>query len=195
MKKIAILGSTGSIGTQTLEVIRENKDIEVTGLAAGTNVDLLEKQIREAATLVAVEDLYRPYKPKRRTRAMIAREKGLESLANVILLQNLKEPVEKAAEAYISVEKGVESVQDAINGAMDILAEGISDDAKYRTYIRNITMNKGLLQSTAKDGEQKSVYETYYNYEEPVKKAANYITLSNEEDGVAEAIDKFCSQQ
>ena len=90
----------------------------------------LEKQIREAATLVAVEDLYRPYKPKRRTRAMIAREKGLEPLANVILLQNLKEPVEKAAEAYISVEKGVESVQDAINGAMDILAEGISDDAK-----------------------------------------------------------------
>ena len=88
----------------------------------------LEKQIREAATLVAVEDLYRPYKPKRRTRAMIAREKGLEPLANVILLQNLKEPVEKAAEAYISVEKGVESVQDAINGAMDILAEGISDD-------------------------------------------------------------------
>lgn len=126
----------------------------------------LEKQIREAATLVAVEDLYRPYKPKRRTRAMIAREKGLESLANVILLQNLKESVEKVAEAYVSGEKGVENVQDAINGAMDILAEGISDDAKYRTYIRNITMNKGLLQSTAKDGEQKSVYETYYNYEE-----------------------------
>ena len=75
----------------------------------------------------------------------------------MILLQNLKEPVEKAAEAYISVEKGVESVQDAINGAMDILAEGISDDAKYRTYIRNITMNKGLLQSTAKDGEKQSV--------------------------------------
>lgn len=103
----------------------------------------LEKQIREAATLVAVEDLYRPYKPKRRTRAMIAREKGLEPLANVILLQNLKEPVEKAAEAYISVEKGVESVQDAINGAMDILAEGISDDAKYRTYIRNIIHEQG----------------------------------------------------
>ena len=138
----------------------------------------LEKQIREAATLVAVEDLYRPYKPKRRTRAMIAREKGLEPLANVILLQNLKEPVEKAAEAYISVEKGVESVQDAINGAMDILAEGISDDAKYRTYIRNITMNKGLLQSTAKDGEKQSVYETYYNYEEPVKKAAGHRILA-----------------
>ena len=138
----------------------------------------LEKQIREAATLVAVEDLYRPYKPKRRTRAMIAREKGLESLANVILLQNLKESVEKVAEAYVSGEKGVENVQDAINGAMDILAEGISDDAKYRTYIRNITMNKGLLQSTAKDGEQKSVYETYYNYEEPVKKAAGHRILA-----------------
>ena len=128
MKRIAVLGSTGSIGTQTLEIVRTNKDIKITALAAGNNIELLEKQIREAATLVAVEDLYRPYKPKRRTRAMIAREKGLESLANVILLQNLKEPVEKAAEAYISVEKGVESVQDAINGAMDILAEGISDD-------------------------------------------------------------------
>ena len=138
----------------------------------------LEKQIREAATLVAVEDLYRPYKPKRRTRAMIARENGLEPLANLIFLQNLKEPVEKAAGAYVSAEKGVENVQEAINGAMDILAEGISDDAKYRTYIRNITMNKGLLQSVAKDGEKQSVYETYYNYEEPVKKAAGHRILA-----------------
>ena len=85
--------------------------------------------------------------------------------------------MEKAAEAYISVEKGVESVQDAINGAMDILAEGISDDAKYRTYIRNITMNK-VFSISSKDGEKQSFYETYYNYEEPVKKSGGHRILA-----------------
>ena len=130
----------------------------------------LEQQIRSAATLVAVEDLYRPYKPKRRTRAMIAREKGLEPLADLIFLQEAKEPLEETAASYVSEEKGVESPEAAIQGAMDILAERISDHPGYRTWIRNITMNKGLLQSSAKDEKVKSVYETYYNYEEPVKK-------------------------
>ena len=138
----------------------------------------LEQQIRSAATLVAVEDLYRPYKPKRRTRAMIAREKGLEPLADLIFLQEAKEPLEETAASYVSEEKGVESPEAAIQGAMDILAERISDHPGYRTWIRNITMNKGLLQSSAKDEKVKSVYETYYNYEEPVKKAAGHRILA-----------------
>lgn len=138
----------------------------------------LEQQIRSAATLVAVEDLYRPYKPKRRTRAMIAREKGLEPLADLIFLQEAKEPLEETAASYVSEEKGVESPEAAIQGAMDILAERISDHPGYRTWIRNITMNKGLLRSSAKDEKVKSVYETYYNYEEPVKKAAGHRILA-----------------
>ena len=138
----------------------------------------LEAQIQAALTLVEVEDLYRPYKPKRRTRAIIAREKGLEPLADLIILQQLKEPLENAAAPYISEEKGVASVQEAIAGAMDILAERISDNAQYRTYIRNITWNQGMLQSAAKDSEAKTVYEMYYSYEEPVKKAAGHRILA-----------------
>ena len=107
----------------------------------------LERSIRDAQTLVAVEDLYRPYKPKRRTRAMIAKEKGLEPLADLISMQMVKEPLLQAAAAYISQEKGVETAEDAIQGAKDILAERISDNAEYRTYIRNATMNKGVVQS------------------------------------------------
>ena len=130
----------------------------------------LERSIRDAQTLVAVEDLYRPYKPKRRTRAMIAKEKGLEPLADLISMQMVKEPLLQAAAAYISQEKGGETAEDAIQGAKDILAERISDNAEYRTYIRNATMNKGVVQSSAKDEKAQSVYEMYYNYEEPVKK-------------------------
>ena len=128
--------------------------------------------------LVAVEDLYRPYKPKRRTRAMIAKEKGLEPLADLISMQMTAEPVEKAAAGFVSEEKGVASVQEAIQGARDILAERISDNAAFRTYIRNITMNKGVIQSSAKDEKAQSVYEMYYNYEEPVKKAAGHRILA-----------------
>ena len=128
--------------------------------------------------MVAVEDLYRPYKPKRRTRAMIAKEKGLEPLADLISMQMTAEPVEKAAAGYVSEEKGVASVQEAIQGARDILAERISDNAAFRTYIRNITMNKGVIQSSAKDEKAQSVYEMYYNYEEPVKKAAGHRVLA-----------------
>ena len=138
----------------------------------------LELKIKEAQTLVAVEDLYRPYKPKRRTRAMIAKEKGLEPLADTISLQMTKEPLELVAAAYISEDKGVLSAADAIQGAKDILAERISDNAEYRTYIRNATMNKGVIQSAAKDEKAQSVYEMYYNYEEPVKKCAGHRILA-----------------
>ncbi len=137
----------------------------------------LEKQILEAATLVAVEDLYRPYRPKRRTRATIAQEKGLAPLADLIALQMCKGPVEEAAKEYISEEKGVASAEEAIAGAQDILAERISDQAEYRTYIRKVTMAEGTIQSSAKvEGE--SVYEMYYNYEETLKKTAGHRILA-----------------
>ena len=138
----------------------------------------LERQIHSAATLVAVEDLYRPYRPKRRTRATIAQEKGLGPLADAIALQMMKEPLEEAARAYLSEEKGVASIQDAIAGAGDILAERISDEAKYRTYIRNLTLKQGSIQSAAKDEKTESVYEMYYNYEETIKKAAGHRVLA-----------------
>ncbi|MDR0922736.1 MAG: RNA-binding transcriptional accessory protein [Hungatella sp.] len=138
----------------------------------------LEKKILEAQTLVAVEDLYRPYKPKRRTRATIAREKGLEPLADLIMLQMIKTPLTEAAAEYVSEEKGVSSPEEAINGAKDILAERISDHAEYRTYIRNATMNQGSLQGTAKDEKAESVYEMYYNYEETIKKSAGHRILA-----------------
>ena len=138
----------------------------------------LEKKILEAQTLVAVEDLYRPYKPKRRTRATIAKEKGLEPLADLIMLQMIKTPLTEAADQYLSEEKGVSSSEEAISGAKDILAERISDNAEYRTYIRNATMNQGSLQGTAKDEEAESVYEMYYNYEETIKKSAGHRILA-----------------
>ena len=137
----------------------------------------LERQIQEAATLVAVEDLYRPYRPKRRTRATIAQEKGLAPLADLIALQLCKGPVEEAAKEYISEEKGVASAEEAIAGAKDILAERISDQAEYRTYIRRVTMAEGTIQSSAKE-EGESVYEMYYHYEETLKKTAGHRILA-----------------
>ncbi|MGN0159479.1 MAG: Tex family protein [Brotaphodocola sp.] len=138
----------------------------------------LEKQILEAATLVAVEDLYRPYRPKRRTRAMIAKEKGLEPLAEMISLQMVKEPLEKLAAAYVSEEKGVAQAEEAIAGAKDILAERISDHAEYRAYIRKTTMEQGMISSSAKDEKAESVYEMYYNYEESIKRCAGHRVLA-----------------
>lgn len=138
----------------------------------------LEQQILEAKTLVAVEDLYRPYRPKRRTRATMAQEKGLAPLADLIALQMVKKPLEEEAQAYISEEKGVATAQEAIAGAMDILAERVADQAEYRTYIRNTTIAQGSIQSEAKDPEAESVYEMYYSYEEPVKKAAGHRILA-----------------
>ena len=138
----------------------------------------LEKQIKEAMTLVAVEDLYRPYKQKRRTRATIAKEKGLEGLANIIYLQMTDKPIPQEAEAFLSEEKGVASVEEAIAGALDIIAENISDEAEYRTYIRDITVKEGKLVTAAKDADARSVYEMYYDFEEPVSKAAGYRVLA-----------------
>ncbi|MBR6224015.1 MAG: RNA-binding transcriptional accessory protein [Lachnospiraceae bacterium] len=138
----------------------------------------LEKQIKEAETLVAVEDLYRPYKQKRRTRATIAKEKGLEGLADFVMMELASHPVDKEAENYLSEEKEVTTTEDAINGALDIIAERISDDAEYWSYIREFTMKEGQIVSAAKDSEVSSVYEMYYDFKEPVKKAAGYRVLA-----------------
>ena len=144
----------------------------------GLLTDELKAQIEKANTMVAVEDLYRPYRPKRRTRATIAKEKGLEPLANVIMLQMTKEPLIKAAEVYVSGDKGVNTPEEAIAGAMDIIAESISDNADYRTRIREITFKEGILSSTAKDADAKTVYEMYYNFTEPVAKMAGHRILA-----------------
>ena len=138
----------------------------------------LKAQILAAETLVVVEDLYRPYRPKRRTRATIAKEKGLEPLAALITLQQTKEPLENEAAKYLSEEKGVGSAEEAIAGAKDIIAESISDEADYRIWIRKITMQKGKLISTAKDPKAESVYEMYYEFEEPVNKLAGHRILA-----------------
>ena len=144
----------------------------------GKLTEELKQQILAAETLVVVEDLYRPYRPKRRTRAIIAREKGLEGLANIISLQMTDKPLEAEAESYLSAEKGVETVKDAIAGAMDIIAENISDEADYRIHIRKMTFENGRITSVAKDPESKTVYEMYYNFEEPVKKIAGHRVLA-----------------
>ena len=138
----------------------------------------LQKQIEDALTLVVVEDLYRPYKPKRRTRATIAKEKGLEPLAELILGQTTNVPLLESAAAFVSEEKGVESAQDAVDGAKDIIAETISDSADYRIRIREMTQEKGVMKSEAKDPEVSSVYEMYYEFEEPVKKLAGHRILA-----------------
>ena len=138
----------------------------------------LKDQILAAQTLVVVEDLYRPYRPKRRTRATIAKEKGLEPLANIIMLQMTNKSIEEEAEAFVSEEKEVASVAEAIAGAKDIIAEHISDEADYRIHIRDLTAKKGTISSVAKDLEAQSVYEMYYDFEEPVKKLAGHRVLA-----------------
>ena len=144
----------------------------------GKLTEELKAKIVAAQTLVVVEDLYRPYRPKRRTRATIAKEKGLEPLASLITLQKAKEPLEKLAEDYVNKEKGVETVKDALDGAKDILAEAVSDEAAYRSWIRKRTMQKGTLISTAKDEKQESVYEMYYEFEEALSKLAGHRILA-----------------
>ena len=144
----------------------------------GKLTDELRKQIEDAMTMVVVEDLYRPYRPKRRTRATIAKEKGLEPLANIIMLQMADKPIVEYAAEYISGEKEVLTAEDAIEGAKDILAETISDEADYRSYIRKITFDMGKIITTAKDEEAESVYEMYYNFEEPLKKLAGHRVLA-----------------
>ena len=144
----------------------------------GKLTDELKAQILAAETMVAVEDLYRPYKPKRRTRATIAKERGLEPLANVITLQMLNTPLEAEAAKFINPEKEVNSAEDAIARAKDIIAEAVSDEADYRTKIRDLTMKKGHVTSTAKDPEAESVYEMYYEFDEPVNKLAGHRVLA-----------------
>ena len=144
----------------------------------GKLTEELRDRILEAQTQVAVDDLYRPYRPKRRTRAMIAKEKGLEPLAMLMLLQQSKAPLDKLASAYINPEKEVKTVQDAVAGAKDIIAEQISDDAAYRSWIRNMTVKKGKVVSQAKDAEAESVYEMYYEFEEAVVKIAGHRILA-----------------
>ena len=181
--------ATGALNDEVLRnlydrliYLRNLEDKKQTVLASieeqGKLTEELKKQILAAETQVAVDDLYRPYRPKRRTRATIAKEKGLEPLANVIMLQMSKTPLEEEASAYVDVEKGVESVEDAIGGAKDILAEFVSDNADYRKHIRELTMKKGRLVSAAKDPEAESVYEMYYEFDEALSKVAGHRTLA-----------------
>ena len=181
--------ATGSLNDEVLRNLNErlsylrgleDKKTQVLGSIEeqGKLTEELKNQILAAETLVAVDDLYRPYRPKRRTRATIAKEKGLEGLADIIRLQLTKKPLEEEAKAYLSEEKGVLTVEDAIAGAGDILAEAVSDEADYRTYIRKATFEEGQLCSEARDEKAETVYEMYYHYEEPVKKAAGHRILA-----------------
>ena len=138
----------------------------------------LRRQIEEAMTQVVVEDLYRPYRPKRRTRASVAKEKGLMPLAQLIWSQEISIPLEEAAKDYVSEEKGVADVREALDGARDIVAEEISDNAGYRSRVRQLTRNHGVIRAEARDPEAASVYEMYYHFEEPVKKLAGHRILA-----------------
>ncbi|MDD6328387.1 MAG: Tex-like N-terminal domain-containing protein, partial [Lachnospiraceae bacterium] len=180
---------TGSLNDEQLRNLSERliylrnldekkKQVLATIEEQGKLTDELKSQIEDAMTMVAVEDLYRPYRPKRRTRATIAKEKGLEGLANIIQLQMTKNTIEKEAEAYISEEHEVATVDDALSGALDILAESYADEAEYRTKIRDLTRKKGFLISTAKDKEVKSVYEMYYDFSESIQKLVGYRILA-----------------
>ena len=181
--------ATGSLNDEQLRTLHErltylrnleDKKNQVLGSIEeqGKLTPELKKQILDAQTLVVVEDLYRPYRPKRRTRAIIAKEKGLEPLANIIMLQMTNKSLEEEAKAFLSDEKGVETIEDAINGAKDIIAEHISDEADYRIYLRKLTMEKGTVVSAAKNPEESSVYEMYYEFEEPIKKLAGHRVLA-----------------
>lgn len=167
---------------ERLTYLRNLEEKKVSVLATieeqGKLTDELKKQIEDAMTMVVLEDLYRPYRPKRRTRATVAKEKGLEGLANIIALQMTKKTIEEEAKAYISEEKEVNTVEEAIAGAKDILAENYADEAEYRKVIRELTKDKGRLISTAKDKEAKSVYEMYYEFEDDIKKLTGYRVLA-----------------
>ncbi len=181
--------ATGSLNDEQLRTLSERliylrnleeKKAQVLGSIEeqGKLTPELKKQIEEAQTMVVVEDLYRPYRPKRRTRATIAKEKGLEPLADIIQLQMTRKPVLEEAAAFVSEEKEVLTAEDALAGAKDIIAERISDEADYRIKIRQLTFDKGFLTSEAKDKEASSVYEMYYDFEEPVKRMAGHRVLA-----------------
>lgn len=168
--------------SERLVYLRNLEDKKAQVLASieeqGKLTEELKEQILAAQTQVVVDDLYRPYRPKRRTRATIAKEKGLEPLAELIMAQDVKTPLEEAAESYIDEEKEVKTAEEAIAGAMDIIAESISDTADYRIYIRKITGEEGKLVSAAKDETAQSVYEMYYAYEEALEKIAGHRVLA-----------------
>ena len=181
--------ATGSLNDEVLRNLYErlnylrNLEEKKTSVMAsieeqGKLTDDLKNKILAAETLVVVEDLYRPYRPKRKTRASVAKEKGLDGLADLIREQKFSGSLEEAAAAYVNPEKGAADTKEALQGARDILAEGISDEADYRMYIRKITMEEGKLTSTARDEKAQSVYEMYYQYEEPLKKAAGHRVLA-----------------
>lgn len=162
-----------------LRNLEERKETVLAGIEEqGKLTEELKAQILAAETQVLLEDLYRPYRPKRRTRATIAKEKGLEGLANVIQMQMIDKPLQEEAAAYMDEEKGVASVEEAIQGAMDILAEAIADEADYRISIRRNTMQQGRLISVAKKPEEKSVYENYYDFESSISKLSGYQVLA-----------------
>lgn len=144
----------------------------------GKLTDELKERILAAETLVVVEDLYRPYRPKKKTRASVAKEKGLEPLAEFILAQNATSEVMLEAANYVNEEKEVKSAKEALQGAMDIIAETVSDNADYRIFIRDLTFEEGILVSAAKDEKTESVYEMYYAYQEPLKKVALHRVLA-----------------
>ncbi len=168
--------------SERLEYLRNLEEKKETVLASiesqGMLTDELKEKILAAETQVLVDDLYRPFRPKRKTRASVAKEKGLEPLAKYILEMNATEPLEIKAKEFIDKEKGVESEADALQGAKDIIAEEISDNADYRTYIRKATFDEGIITSKAKDEKAQSVYEMYYDYEEPVSKIAGHRVLA-----------------
>ena len=181
--------ATGSLNDEILRNLYErlnylrNLEEKKTSVMAsieeqGKLTDDLKNKIQAAETLVVVEDLYRPYRPKRKTRASVAKEKGLDGLADLIREQKFSGSLEEAAAAYVNPEKGAADTKEALQGAQDILAEGISDEADYRMYIRKITMDEGKLTSTVRDEKAQSVYEMYYQYEEPLKKAAGHRVLA-----------------
>ncbi len=181
--------ATGALNDEQLRTLEErltylrnleDKKVQVlSGIEEQGKLTLeLRAQIQAAQTQVAVEDLYRPYRPKRRTRATMAKEKGLEGLADMIRIQMLQRPLEEEAKAYLSEEKGVSTVEEALAGAKDIIAESISDEADYRAYIRDITLKEGLITSEAKDENTVSVYETYYHFSQPLNKMAGHRTLA-----------------
>ena len=181
--------ATGSLNDEVLRNLYErlnylrNLEEKKTSVMAsieeqGKLTNDLKNKILAAETLVVVEDLYRPYRPKRKTRASVAKEKGLDGLADLIREQKFSGSLEEAAAAYVNPEKGAADTKEALQGAQDILAEGISDEADYRMYIRKITMDEGKLTSTARDEKAQSVYEMYYQYEEPLKKAAGHRVLA-----------------
>ncbi len=162
-----------------LRNLEEKKETVLASIESqGLLTDELKEKIIAAETMVLVEDLYRPYRPKRKTRASVAKEKGLEPLAEFIMEMSADEPVINEAAKYVNAEKEVAKPEDALQGAMDIIAENISDNADYRIYIRQATFDEGIITSTAKDEKATSVYEMYYAYEEPVKKVAGHRVLA-----------------